>query len=183
MALECISHGIHSACVQMDQSFCLHFFSHEIFFFALPSASCTKPNSKLGCFKKKEKKNLCRLTCRQISSASARLPTTPVPGTDLAPGCCQPASAPACLSIHCFFSKQRHSTCQVEALMRTLAKGATKRPCGEGRKAAALLCPPVPQHLKTCCLHGLSQPWLVLLSLQHPMRPQHEPLMGIWFSF
>lgn len=45
MALECTSHGIHSARIQMDQSFCLHFFSHEIFFFALPAASRAEPNS------------------------------------------------------------------------------------------------------------------------------------------
>lgn len=55
MALDCISHGIHSVRVQMDQSFCLHFFSHEIFFFALLSASHTEPNSQLDCFNKKKK--------------------------------------------------------------------------------------------------------------------------------
>lgn len=83
MVLECILHEIHSASVHMDQSFCLRFFSHEIFFFVLLSASCTEPDSKLGCFKKKTHRNpktSCRLTCRQVSRASAQLPAASATG-------------------------------------------------------------------------------------------------------
>lgn len=101
MPLECISHGIHSARVQMDQSFCLRFFSHEIFFFVLLSASYTEPDSKLGCFKKKTHRNpktSCHLTCRQVSRASAQLPAAS--GTGLSPcSASRPLLPPAPASI------------------------------------------------------------------------------------
>lgn len=151
------------------------FFSHEIFFFALPFASRTEPNSELCCFKKKDKA-LVVGHADELARASAQLRVTPVPGTGLAPSRCQPASAPVA-SASIAFSQTQRRACQVVALVRMLARSATKRPRGERRKAAALLCPPAPQH------PNLSQPWVILLSLQHPTQSQHESSWEYDFPF
>lgn len=70
----------------MDQPFCLHFFSHEMFFFALLSASHTEPSSELGCFKKKEQtQTLLSFDLLTNEQAFSTAPASPVPGTGLAP--------------------------------------------------------------------------------------------------